>query len=159
MTPTLFAVAVTLALLVLGGLTTQVGPWYRALNKPVWTPPNWLFGPAWSLILALTAWGGVVAWTRASDAAARLEVAALYGVNLVFYVAWSPLFFNLRRPDWALIDVAFLWLSILVMAIGLTTIAPLAGLLVAPYLLWVSFAAALNLTIVRLNPPFGARRA
>jgi tryptophan-rich sensory protein len=158
MTPTLFAVAATLALLLVGGLTTQVGPWYRALHKPVWTPPNWLFGPAWTVILGLAAAAGVVAWTHAPGDAARLQIGVLYGVNVVFYSAWSPLFFNLRRPDWALIEIVFLWLSILALVIGLGSISTTAGLLVAPYLAWVSFAGLLNLTIVRLNPPFGASR-
>lgn len=67
----------------------------------------------------------------------------------------SPLFFNLRRPDWALIEVPFLWLSILALMIGLAEYSSLASWLLLPYLLWVAFAAFLNLTIVRMNEPFG----
>jgi tryptophan-rich sensory protein len=100
-----------------------------------------------------------LAWTHATDGAAHARIAALFAANIVFHLLWSPLFFNLRRPDWALIEVPFLWLSILGLIVGLAPLAPLAGLLLAPYLLWVSFAAFLNLTIVRLNPPFGARPA
>jgi tryptophan-rich sensory protein len=85
-------------------------------------------------------------------------VAALFGLNIVFHMLWSPLFFNLRRPDWALIEVPFLWLSILGLIVFLAPISRLASLLLTPYILWVSFAAFLNLVIVRLNAPFGTPR-
>jgi benzodiazapine receptor len=76
----------------------------------------------------------------------------------VFHLLWSPLFFNLRRPDWALAEVPFLWFSILALMIGLAPYSTLASWLLLPYLLWVAFAAFLNWTIVRMNPPFGAPR-
>jgi tryptophan-rich sensory protein len=81
----------------------------------------------------------------------------LYGINIVLHLLWSPLFFNLRRPDWALIEVPFLWASILALIVGLAPLAPATAWMLAPYLAWVSFAAFLNLTIVRLNAPFAAR--
>lgn len=146
------AATITLLLLVIGGLTTDVGPWYQALRKPRWNPPNWLFAPAWTVILALAATAGVLAWSHAPDSAAHLKIAGLFAVNIVLYALWSPLFFNLRRPDWALIEVPFLWLSILALMIGLAPFSVVASLLLTPYLLWVGFAAILNLTIVRLNP-------
>jgi tryptophan-rich sensory protein len=152
--PILIAVMVTLIILGVGGALTDVGPWYRDLRKPSWNPPNWLFGPAWTLILGLAAWAGVLAWLHAPDGSARSLILVLYGVNIVFHMAWSPLFFNLRRPDWALIEVPFLWLSILALILDLSPITPLCGFLLAPYLAWVSFAAVLNLVIVRLNAPF-----
>jgi tryptophan-rich sensory protein len=157
MTPTIVAASVTVLLLVLGGLTTNVGPWYRDLRKPRWNPPNWVFGPAWTLILGLAAWAGVLAWTHTSDVGAHIRIAVLFAANIVFHALWSPLFFNMQRPDWALVEVPFLWLSILALIIGLTPLSPLAGLLLTPYLLWVSFAAVLNFNIVLLNRPFGAR--
>ena len=83
-------------------------------------------------------------------------VAALFLANGLLNIAWSPLFFTLKRPDWALIEVPFLWLSILAPIVLLAPLSGTASLLLAPYLLWVSFAAFLNLTIVRLNGPFGA---
>ena len=154
--PIIFAAGLTILLLALGALTTNVGPWYRDLRKPSWNPPNWVFGPAWTLILGLAAWSGVSAWTHTRDVATHARIAGLFAVNVVFYALWSPLFFNFRRPDWALVEVPFLWLSILGLIVGLTPVSPLAGLLLTPYLLWVSFAAVLNLSIVRLNRPFGA---
>ena len=154
------AVAITTLVLGFGGLMTKVGAWYEALRKPTWNPPNWAFGPAWTLILGLAAWAGVLAWTHASSASDHGRIAALYGVNILLHGLWSPLFFNLKRPDWALIEVPFLWLSILALMIGLAPFSVLAAWLLAPYLLWVSFAAFLNAVIVRMNRPFGvtARR-
>ena len=85
----------------------------------------------------------------------RSSIIILYAVNFVFHFLWSPLFFNLRRPDWALIEVVFLWLSVLALSIGLRPYAVFASWLIVPYFSWVSFAAVLNLKIVRLNKPFG----
>jgi benzodiazapine receptor len=146
------ATAVTLSLLLLGGLTTNVGQWYKDLNKPPWNPPNWVFGPAWTLILGLAAWAGVLAWSHATSGAERWLIVGLYAANVVFHSLWSPLFFNLRRPDWALIEVPFLWASIAALMVALAPLSTFASALLLPYLLWVSFAAFLNLTIVRLNP-------
>ena len=78
----------------------------------------------------------------------------MFLLNGMANILWSPLFFKLRRPDWALWEVPFLWLSILVPIVLLFPISRTASLLLTPYLAWVSFAAFLNLTIVRLNPPF-----
>jgi tryptophan-rich sensory protein len=155
--PIIVAAVITILVLGVGGAMTTVGPWYRNLPKPSWTPPDWLFGPAWTLILALAAWAGVLAWTSAPDSAAQLRVAVLFGINIIFHLLWSPLFFNLRRPDWALIEVPFLWLSIAVLMAGVAPISTLAMWLLLPYLLWVAFAAYLNFTIVRMNPPFGSK--
>ena len=138
-----------------GGLLTTIGPWYRNLTKPPWQPPDWLFGPAWTLILGLAAWAAVLAWDGAADDAGRMAVIILFGVNFVCHFLWSPLFFNLRRPDWALVEVVFLWASVLALCVGLRQFSVLASWLIVPYLVWVSFAAVLNLYIVRLNPPFG----
>lgn len=153
----LVAVLITAAVLGVGGATTTVDAWYRGLRKPSWNPPDWLFGPAWTLILGLAAWAGVLAWSHAPDAAGRWRVGVLYGINILFHMLWSPLFFNRRRPDWALLEVPFLWASVLALIIGLAPLAPLAPWLLAPYLLWVTFAAFLNLVIVRMNAPFGER--
>lgn len=150
------ATFITLLVLGIGAAVTRVGPWYRALRKPVWTPPEWLFGPAWTIILGLAAWAGVLAWTQAPDAAARHLVAALFSVNVILHLLWTPLFFNLRRPDWALIEVPVLWLSVMALMAGLAPFAPPAAWLLLPYLIWVAFAAVLNFVIVRMNPPFGA---
>jgi benzodiazapine receptor len=154
MTPVIIvAVVVAAGMLLLGGLTTQTGQWYRDLNKPRWTPPNWAFAPAWTVILALAAWAGVLAWSHAATATERLFVLAAYAANVLLHGLWSPLFFRARRPDWALIEIPLLWVSIAALIVAVTPLSTFAGLLLLPYLLWVSFAALLNLAIVRLNPP------
>lgn len=151
-----FAVVWAVVLGAGGGLLTSIGDWYRALRKPAWQPPDWLFGPAWTVILGLAAWAFVLAWRGVdSDSAHRLLI-ALYLVNGVFHFLWSPLFFTARRPDWALIEVPFLWASVLALCVALRDGSVAASWMVVPYLAWVSFAAILNWTIVRLNRPFGA---
>jgi tryptophan-rich sensory protein len=147
---------ITVLVLGVGGLVSQPGPWYRDLRKPTWNPPNWLFGPAWTIILGLAAWAGVLAWTNAANVASRETIALLFAVNIVFHLLWSPLFFNMRRPDWALMEVPFLWLSVLALIIDIAPISSLAGWLLVPYLVWVAFAAFLNLIIVRMNGPFSS---
>jgi tryptophan-rich sensory protein len=149
------AALITIIVLGAGAAMTTVGPWYRNLNKPSWNPPDWAFGPAWTIILGLAAWAGLDAWTNAPDSGAQSRIAVLFGVNILFHLLWSPLFFNLRRPDWALIEVVFLWGSVLALILGLKPYSELASWLLLPYLLWVTFAAYLNLVIVRMNSPFG----
>lgn len=153
--PLLVAAVLALATASLGGGLTVIGPWYRELAKPWFQPPDWLFGPAWTLIFVLCAVAGAQAWTRAPDRRGRRRVLVLFGANAALNVLWSLLFFHLQRPDWALAEVAVLWLSILALITGLGRQAPRLPWLLAPYLAWVSFAAVLNAAIVRLNAPFG----
>jgi translocator protein len=142
--------AITLVVAITGGLLTEIGPWYRALKKPSFQPPDWLFGPAWTLIFTLVAVSAALAW-RDGTPEARGVLVALFLLNAVLNVAWSGLFFKLRRPDWALIEVAFLWASIALLIARTWPINTTASLLLVPYLLWVSFASILNWAIVRLN--------
>lgn len=157
LTPLIVSGVVALVITGAGGLLTEIGPWYRQLRKPSWQPPDWLFGPAWTLILALAAWSAADAWVAAPTPGLRTAVVVLYGFNALFHLLWSPLFFKLKRPDWALFEVPLLWLSILVPMIVVAPFDPFASWLLLPYLLWVTFAAYLNLTIVRLNGPFAVR--
>ncbi len=152
--PILIAIAAALFLTVGGGLLTPVGGWYARLRKPTWNPPNWAFGPAWTLILGLWAWAAVLAWRGATSPADRQAVLIVFGVNALCHFLWSPLFFKLRRPDLALIEVVFLWFSLLALLIFLRPLSVLASWLIVPYFAWVSFAACLNAAIVRLNRPF-----
>jgi len=138
----------------LGGTLTDLGPWYQALNKPTWQPPGPAFGIIWTAIFAMAAASGVLAWRTAPDAPSREWVIGLFALNGFLNVLWSLLFFRLQRPDWALIEVGALWLSVLLPMVVFFRRSRLASLLLAPYLLWVTIAAVLNLEIVRLNPPF-----
>lgn len=148
-------IAILLAVLVggLGGAATTIGPWYYALAKPSWQPPDWLFGPVWTTIYVLNAIAGVKAWRRADDIRRRHYLGALL-LNCVLNLLWSMIFFTSRRPDLALIEVVLLWLSILLLAVLPWKYSRASSWLLLPYLLWVGFAAYLNWTIVRLNAPF-----
>jgi translocator protein len=153
--PPAAAAAAAVLVAVAGGVATTTDAWYRRLRVPAWKPPDWAFGPVWAVIFALTATAGVLAWTGDPDPVARGVLLAAYAVNGALNIAWSVLFFRFRRPDWALAEVAALWLSIAVLVLVTGRAAPGAGLLNLPYLAWVSVAACLNLRIVRLNAPFG----
>ena len=152
--PTLVVSGAVVCVAFAGGLLTQIGPWYENLRFPSWRPPNWLFGPAWTTIFLLVAIAAIKAWDRAPTDRARALLIALFAVNAVVNVAWSALFFRLRRPDWALVDVAALWLSIVALIGFCAGFSEQSAWLLAPYLAWVSFASYLNLVMVRLNAPF-----
>jgi benzodiazapine receptor len=153
--PIAIAAAAALAVALLGGLMTDIGPWYRGLQKPSWQPPDWAFGPAWTVIYALAAISGVIAWRDANSQQQRETMLMLFALNAFLNVLWSLLFFRLRRPDWALFEVGLLWLSVLLLIVVLGRYSRTAALLLVPYLLWVSFASTLNWATVRLNGPFG----
>lgn len=111
-TPIIVATVIVVLMLGAGAAVTTVGPWYRGLRKPSWNPPAWVFGPAWTIILGLAGWAGVLGWIHTGNTGTLTTIMVLFGINIALHLLWSPLFFNLRRPDWALIEMPFLWLSI-----------------------------------------------
>ncbi|MEO8333549.1 MAG: TspO/MBR family protein [bacterium] len=151
------SVAITTAVIVtlagLGAWLTKLGPWYRALRKPSWQPPDYAFGPAWTLIFLLCGASAVIAWNAATPAQ-RQGVIVAFGVNATLNSLWSYLFFARRRPDWALVEVLFFWVSIVVLIVVVRPTSSAAAWLLAPYLAWVTFASVLNQRIVSLNGPF-----
>ena len=137
---------------VLGSLWTSssVGTWYAELRKPSFNPPNWIFAPVWStlyLLMALSAW---LVWRRAGWTGARFALALFFG-QLALNVAWSGLFFALRRPGMALVEIVFLLGAIVATALAFRSVSGLAFWLMVPYTVWVAFAALLNFKIWRLN--------
>jgi tryptophan-rich sensory protein len=139
---------------VAGGVLTVIGPWYENLRKPSWKPPDWAFGPIWSTIIILAVISAALAWDAADSASAKTAVLTVLVVNAILNIAWSGIFFKLRRPDWALVEVLMLWLSIVALILVLGSHSTTAGLLMVPYLVWVSIAAFLNYRIVQMNKPF-----
>jgi len=139
----------------LGGTITDLGPWYQGLEKPDWQPPGPAFGIIWTTIYALTAAAAVITWRRAPKGAEREWLIGLLALNGFLNLLWSLLFFRLHRPDWSLVEVALLWLSIVALIIFTARHSRLAGVLLTPYLIWVSLASVLNFEVVRLNGPFG----
>lgn len=138
----------------LGGTVTEIGPWYRALAKPSWTPADWVFPVAWTLIYMFATAAAVIAWRRARTRETAEWLIGLFALNGFLNIAWSFLFFKFERPDYALAEVALLWLSIAGLIAFTRRFAPRAAVLLLPYLAWVTAAALLNLAVVRLNPPF-----
>jgi tryptophan-rich sensory protein len=133
------------------GAIFKPGDWYTRLAKPSWVPPKWLFPIAWSLLYAIIAVSGWMVWKQAGLAGAALAF-AIFGVQLALNAGWSAVFFGLRRIDLALIDVSFLWLAIVANIAAFAQHSETAAWLLVPYLAWVSFAAFLNLVMLRLNP-------
>ena len=132
------------------GAAFPPGDWYERLAKPSWRPPNWLFGPAWAILYLTIAVSGWLVWRTAGLAGAVLPL-AIYLVQLVLNAAWAPIFFGLHRPDLAFIEIVVLWLSIVATMAAFHPVNAAAAWLLLPYLLWVTFAAALNFTVWRLN--------
>ncbi|MGP9810460.1 TspO/MBR family protein [Rhodopseudomonas sp. NSM] len=154
MNPIFVAFAVAILVGLLGGSLTDTGVWYQSLIKPWWQPPDWAFGPAWTVIFALAAMSAIHAWRGARTRAQREWVVGIFAANGFFNLLWSMLFFTVQRPDWALLEVPLLWLSVLVGIVVFWRSARIASYYLVPYLLWVSFAAYLNWTVVQLNTPF-----
>jgi translocator protein len=128
-----------------------INNWYAHLAKPSWRPPNWAFAPAWTIIFTLMAFAAWIVWNR-HETLFVIPALCLFGIQLALNMAWSAIFFGLRRPGLAVIEIACLWVAILVTLIQFWRIAPLAGWLLIPYLAWVAFAMILNFTIWRMNP-------
>jgi translocator protein len=149
--PIAIAALAAFGVALVGGSMTEIGPWYTSLVKPSWQPPDWLFAPAWTIIFACAALAAADAWRHAPSRLDRQWLIILFCVNALFNLGWTLLFFRLKQIDWALIEVAGLWLSILVLIIVTARYVRLAPLFLVPYLAWVSFAAFLNWTIVQLN--------
>jgi tryptophan-rich sensory protein len=144
------SIAACLGAALLGSLLTRpaLKPWYAGLAKPLWTPPNWLFGPAWTILFLAMAAAAWLVWRQSSLTSGPMQ---LFLLQLLLNVAWSAVFFHFRSPGAAFIEIIVLWCAILITTIAFKNIVPLAGWLMIPYLAWVTYAAALNFTIWRLN--------
>jgi len=156
--PIAVAAVAAAAVAILGALMTDLGPWYASLRQPAWKPPDWAFGPVWTVIFALAAAAGVGGWRVAPNARWREQLLSQFALNGFLNVFWSLLYFRLHRPDWALLEVPFLWGSVAWIAWTLRGRSARAAALLLPYLVWVAIAAVLNWQTVQLNGPFGAAR-
>src|SRR5262249_12646756 len=128
----------------------SIGDWYQSLRKPAINPPDWVFGPVWTILyflMALAAWLG---WRSAIGGASRTAM-GIFATQLVLNIAWTGLFFALRSPGAAFLEILLLWLTIAATLRSFLPVSTTASLLLVPYLLWVSYAAVLNFLIWRLN--------
>jgi tryptophan-rich sensory protein len=141
-----------LAAAAIGGMFTasSVADWYQTLRKPVWTPPDSVFGPVWSTLYLMM---GVASWLvwRRSDLSPTRGALTLFGIQLCLNVAWSGCFFALRNPGLALAELVVLLVAIAATTAAFRRISPLAAALMVPYLAWSTFAAILNLSIWCMN--------
>jgi len=120
-----------------------------------WNPPDWLFPIGWTLIYALNTAAVVSAWRAAPTPKVSDTIIGLFALNAFLNITWSMIFFRIQRPDWAFIEVLLLWLSILSLIIYCGRHSKASAALFMPYLIWVTFAGALNWAVVDLNGPFG----
>lgn len=147
------SVAIPLAAGAIGSIFTakSVATWYAALQKPAFNPPNWIFGPVWTALYVLMGIALFLVW-RKGLAFPRVRLGLmLFAVQLVLNACWSIAFFGLRSPGSGLAVIAPLWVAILATLITFARIAPAPGILLVPYILWVSFASVLNTYIYLLN--------
>lgn len=128
----------------------STGSWYAALHKPSWNPPAWIFGPVWTslyIMMAVAAW---LVW-RMGGWKDQGRALGLFLLQWLLNALWTPLFFGLHRPLLAFAEITLLWIVLGMTLLSFWRVRKIAGLLLVPYLGWVTFAAVLNLTIWRLN--------
>ena len=138
---------------VIGAVATSasVQTWYVTLNKPFFTPPNWLFAPVWLTLYTLMGISLFLVWRLGVHDRPVQIALVIFGVQLLLNAFWSIAFFGLRSPLAGLIVILMLWIAIAATISKFLPLSKPAGLLLIPYILWVTIAAALNLAIVLLN--------
>ncbi len=132
------------------GILFKPGQWYERLRKPLWRPPNRLFAPVWTVLYLMMAVAGWLVWRTAGFGGGAVAL-ALYALQLLLNGLWTPVFFGLHRLDLGFAVIAALWLAIAATIAAFAPVSTAAALLLIPYLAWVSFAAALNFAVWRLN--------
>jgi translocator protein len=147
-----FWAAVVFGTALVGSLFTRQGipEWFATLHKPAFNPPSWVFGPVWAVLYVLMAVAMWLVWRKAGTSGVTVAT-VLFVTQLALNVLWPAIFFALRRPGAAFVEIIVLWCAILATTIAFWIIRPLAGLLLVPYQLWVTFAAILNFAIWRTN--------
>ena len=149
----ILAITVPLAVGGLSGFATArgVASWYPTLAKPSFNPPAWVFGPTWTVLYILMGVALFLVWRQGLDTqGVRLALIA-FGVQLMLNALWSILFFRMQSPGWAFAEIILLWIAIIATLWAFWRVLPAAGLLLVPYLAWVSFAGVLNGSIWILN--------
>jgi benzodiazapine receptor len=130
--------------------TPSIENWYVTLRKPPWTPPNWVFGPVWTVLylgMAIAAW---LVWRKAGVSGGKLAL-TFFALQLALNVCWSAIFFGAHMPGYAFAEIVLLWLLIMATVVAFWSVSRAAGWMMVPYLLWVAFAGVLNYAIWRLN--------
>lgn len=146
------AIVLTVVLGAVGGLVTaaEIPVWYAGLNKPAFNPPNWLFGPVWTMLYLLMGISCFLVW-KLPVTVQRNKALALFIIQFVLNFCWSFIFFGMHELGWALIEMGILWMAILLTIIHFSKLSKTAAWLLVPYIAWVSFAFILNAAIWKLN--------
>jgi translocator protein len=129
----------------------SIPTWYAQIQKPMFAPPNWVFGPVWTTLFALMGIAAYLVWKTQKRSSARQIALGLFALQLVLNVVWSLVFFGLRNPGLAFLEIILLWLAIAATMYSFARVSKSAALLLVPYLAWVSFAGFLNYRIWQLN--------
>lgn len=129
----------------------SVTTWYASIQKPDFTPPNWIFAPVWTTLFLLMGISLYLVWERGLEKKEVKLAISIFGIQFVLNIIWSLLFFGLQNPFFAFVEIILLWIAILATIVLFYRISGKAGLLMVPYILWVSFAAFLNYSIWILN--------
>lgn len=132
--------------------TPAIPTWYAALEKPFFNPPNWLFAPAWVTLYLLMGIAAFLIWRKGLEQKGVKSALVIFLVQLVLNALWSVVFFGLQSPLYGVVVILALWVVILLTIIRFFRLSTAAGSLMLPYILWVSFAAVLNVSILVLNP-------
>jgi benzodiazapine receptor len=138
---------------VIGSIFTinSIPTWYLAIKKPLFNPPNWIFGPVWTTLFFMMGIALYLILTRGTKTKKAKSAIGVFGIQLALNTLWSIIFFGLKAPLYALVELSVLWVFILLSIIRFYKISKPAAYLLIPYIVWVSFAAVLNLSIVLLN--------
>lgn len=131
--------------------TPAISTWYVTLIKPSIAPPNWVFFPVWTALFIMMGISLFLVWQKGLQDQHVKTALSIFAIQLILNVLWSAAFFGLRSPFAGLIEIAILWIFILVMIMKFMRISKIAGLLLIPYIVWVTFAAIINFLIWRLN--------
>ncbi|SER85265.1 TspO and MBR related proteins [Tranquillimonas rosea] len=132
------------------GSMFQPGEWYRALDKPTWTPPNWVFPVTWTVLYLLIS----AAAARVAPLDGSGVALGLWAMQIAYNTLWTPIFFGLRRMRPALIIIGVLWLAVAATMVAFLRLDLWAGLMFVPYLVWVTIAGGLNASVLRRNPAY-----
>ncbi|MFM9935804.1 MAG: TspO/MBR family protein [Novosphingobium sp.] len=152
--PVVIAALAALVVAGVGGTMTDTTGWYQTIRQPSWNPPPAVFGLIWTMIFTLNAAAGATAWRAAPGGLDSDTLIGLFALNGALNMSWTVLFFQLHRPDWAMIELVAFWISIAVLIGVCNRYSRTAALLLVPYLIWVTVAGALNWQVIQLNPAF-----
>ncbi len=152
----LFSFVLSFGVAGIGGSLTVLDAWYFALKQPAWKPPDAAFGLIWSVIFTLVAICAWLGWHACPGRRQRIKWMCLLALNAFFNIFWSQLYFQWHRPDWSMIELLFIWQSIVFLMVFIYPYRRLSAWLLLPYLIWVTIAGVLNYTTIVLNGPFSS---